>query len=211
MRHRVDRVDCDDDLTVHARVAPAASRLGLRVIYRWRGDARGLRLTVGVLPEGDWVTPLPRLGVRLGVPGWLRRVEWYGGGPGEAYPDSRQAARVGRFTSTVDDMQTPYVYPQENGNRSAVRWLTLLDDSGRGLRVEGEPVVDVSLHRWTAEALAAAAHPTDLVPGDQVWINLDHRQNGLGSASCGPGVLPQHRLHAEPVTFALRLGQCDQA
>ena len=209
MRHRVDRVEYDDDLTVHARVAPAASRLGLRVIYRWQGDALGLRLTVEVLPEGDWTVPLPRLGVRLGVPGRLRRVGWYGGGPGEAYPDSRQAARVGRYTSTVDDMQTPYVYPQENGNRSAVRWLTLLDESGRGLRIEGQPLIDVSLRRWTTEALAAAAHPTDLVPGDQVWINLDHRQNGLGSASCGPGVLPQHRLHAEPVAFSLRFALCD--
>ena len=102
--------------------ATAASRLGLRVIYRWRGDALGLRLTVEVVSEGDWIVPLPGLGVRLGVQGRLRRVEWYGGGPGEAYPDSRQAARVGRYTSTVDDMQTPYVYPQENGNRSAVRW-----------------------------------------------------------------------------------------
>jgi len=82
MRHRVDRIEYDDDLTVHARVAPAASRLGLRVIYRWQGDALGLRLTVEVLPEGDWTVPLPRLGVRLGVPGRLRLVEWYGGGPG---------------------------------------------------------------------------------------------------------------------------------
>jgi beta-galactosidase len=122
MRHRLDRVDCDDDLTVQARIAPAASRLGLRVIYLWRGDALGLRLTVEVVPEGDWIVPLPGLGVRLGLPGRLRRVEWYGGGPGETYPDSRQAARVGRYTSTVDDMQTPYVYPRENGNRSAVRW-----------------------------------------------------------------------------------------
>ena len=65
MRHRVDRVDHGDDLTVQARVAPAATRLGLRVIYRWRGDALGLRLTVEVVPEGDWTVPLPRLGVRL--------------------------------------------------------------------------------------------------------------------------------------------------
>jgi beta-galactosidase len=108
-------------------------------------------------------------------------------------------------------MQTPYVYPQENGNRAAVRWLTLLDDRDRGLRIEGEPVIDVSLRRWTTEALAAAAHPTDLVPGDQIWINLDHRQNGLGSASCGPGALPQHVLHAEPAAFSVRFVLCDQA
>jgi beta-galactosidase len=103
-------------------------------------------------------------------------------------------------------MQTPYVYPQENGNRTSVRWLTLLDDSGRGLRIEGDPLIDVTLRRWTTEAVAAARHPTDLAPGDSVWINLDHRHNGLGSGSCGPGVLPQYTLHAGAAVFSVRFG-----
>ena len=160
----------------------------------------------GSVTRGDWAVPLPRLGVRLGVPGRLQQAEWYGEGPGEAYADSRQAARVGRYAATVDDMQTPYVYPQENGNRAGIRWLTLLDASGRGLRIEGDPLIDVSLHRWTAEAITAARHPPDLVPADTVWINLDHRQNGLGSASCGPGVLPQYTLHARTTMFSMRFG-----
>jgi beta-galactosidase len=195
----------------YARVAPAAVRLGLNVIYRWRGyrcrgDATGLSLTVEVSPEGDWAVPLPRLGVRLGVPARLHRVEWYGEGPGEAYPDSRQAVRVGRYTTTVEGMQTPYVYPQENGNRASIRWLTLLDGSDRGLRIEGDPLIDISLRRWSTEEIAAARHPADLTPGDVVWINLDHRQNGLGSASCGPGVLPQYVLQARATVFSVRFG-----
>jgi beta-galactosidase len=142
--------------------------------------------------------------VRLGVPGRLHRVEWYGEGPGEAYPDSRQAVRVGRYAATVDEMQTPYVYPQENGNRTSVRWLTLLDDNGNGLRIQGGPLIDVSLHRYTTEAIAAARHPADLKSGDTIWINLDYRLNGLGSASCGPGVLPQYRLYARAAVFSMR-------
>lgn len=51
------------------------------------------------------------------MPGVLRNVEWFGRGPGEAYADSWQAARVGRYAMTVDEMQTPYVFPQENGCR----------------------------------------------------------------------------------------------
>ena len=50
-----------------------------------------------------------------------------------------------------------------------------------------------------------ARHPTDLVAGDQLWVNLDHAQQGIGSASCGPGVLPAYRLDPAPVTFAVRL------
>ena len=57
----------------------------------------GLALALEVVPDREWDFPLPRLGVRFAVPAALDRVEWFGRGPGEAYPDSRLAARVGRF------------------------------------------------------------------------------------------------------------------
>ena len=175
------------------------------VTYRWSAVAGGLRLEVEVVPEGDWPCPLPRVGLRMGVPAGLRRVEWFGRGPGEAYADTGRAARVGRFTATVEELQTPYLYPQENGNRRDVRWATLTDGGGRGLRVEGEPVVDLTVRPWTSEHLDQARHPTDLRPDGRVWVNLDHAQQGIGSASCGPGVLPAYRLDPAPATFAVRL------
>ena len=125
--------------------------------------------------------------------------------PGEAYRDIRRAARVGRFAASVDELQTPYVRPQENGNRTEVRWATLTDGRGTGLRVEGRPHFDVTARRWTSEDLDAATHTPELVPGDRIWVNLDHAQQGIGTASCGPGVLPQHDLDVVPTTFALRL------
>ena len=139
----------------------------------------------------------------MSVPIALDHVEWFGLGPGETYADSRRDARIGRFTARVDGMQTPYVFPQENGNRSDVRWATLTDASGGGLRVVGSPTFDLTVRRWTSEALDEARHPTDLVPSDRIWVNLDHAQNGLGSSSCGPGVLPQYRLEPSAVTFSL--------
>jgi beta-galactosidase len=148
---------------------------------------------------------LPRLGLRLALPAALAHVTWFGGGPGEAYADSRQAARIDRFAATVDELQTPYVFPQENGNRTAVRWATLLDETGHGLRVEGAPTVELTARRWTSEQLAAARHTVDLVAGDAIHLNLDHAQHGLGSGSCGPAVLPRYELRAEPVTFEVRL------
>jgi len=45
----------------------------------------------------------------------------------------------------------------------------------------------------------------DLRPTDRIWLNIDHAQNGLGSASCGPGVLPAYRLHARPAAFTVVL------
>ena len=59
----------------------------------------------------------------------------------------------------------------------------------------------MTVRRWTIEDLDAARHPIDLTAWDQIWLNLDCGQNGLGSGSFGPGVLPRYRLEAAPVTF----------
>ncbi|MET8962617.1 glycoside hydrolase family 2 TIM barrel-domain containing protein [Streptomyces sp. NPDC004074] len=198
MRHRLDAVEPSGDaLTVRTRVAPAAREVGLATVYRWTSDGDRLRLTVSVAPEGDWTVPLPRLGVRFGLSGAADRVRWFGGGPGEAYPDTRAASELRRWESTVDGLQTPYVRPQENGARADVRWAEL-----GGLRIEGETEFWFSARRWTNERLDAARHLTDLVPGDTVWVNLDHGQHGIGSQSCGPGPLPQYFLRAEPAEFS---------
>ncbi|SHH81440.1 glycoside hydrolase family 2 TIM barrel-domain containing protein [Streptomyces sp. 3214.6] len=197
MRHRLDAVEVGPDaLTVRTRVAPAGWEVGLATVYRWSSDGDRVQLTVSLAPEGDWTVPLPRLGVRFGL-SEADRVTWFGGGPGEAYPDSRAASTVGRWQSTVDGMQTPYVRPQENGARGDVRWAEL-----GGLRVEGDPEFWFTARRWTSEQLDAARHRSDLVPGGTVWVNLDHGQHGLGSQSCGPGPLPRYFLNAAPAEFS---------
>ncbi|MFJ8311381.1 MULTISPECIES: glycoside hydrolase family 2 TIM barrel-domain containing protein [unclassified Streptomyces] len=196
MQHRLDDVELTaDGIVVRSRVAPAASDWGLRVTYTWSADGERVRLAVRVAAEGSWTLPLPRLGVRLGLPGAFGRAAWFGAGPGEAYPDTRQAARVGRWAMPVDAMQTPYVRPQENGARAEVRWAEL-GDGERGLRIEGEPEFWFTARRWTSEELTSARHRPDLVPGDRIWVNLDHGMHGIGSGSCGPGVLTTHQLHA---------------
>lgn len=204
MQHRLDSVElADDTLTVRTRVAPASRDIGLRAVYRWTSDGTQLRLTVSVAPEGEWTAPLPRLGVRLGLPAAYGYAHWFGGGNGEAYPDTAAASDIGRHSMPVDRMQTPYVRPQENGARADVRWAELRAGfTGAGVRVVGDPAFWFTARRWTSEQLDAATHRTDLVPGDTVWVHLDHGQHGIGSQSCGPGVLPQYQLHAAPAEFA---------
>ncbi|WP_237047808.1 beta-galactosidase small subunit [Lentzea guizhouensis] len=189
-------------LLVRTRVAPPALGFGMHATYLWTASGDRVRLELDVTPDGEWPCPLPRLGLRLAVPGSLDAVSWFGLGPGEAYADSRQAVRVGRFSSTVDGLQTPYVFPQENGNRADARWLEL-SDGVRRLRVEGSPVFDFAARRWTSEDLDAATHTDELRARDRVFLNLDLAQHGLGTASCGPGVLPQYRLPAGKASFAL--------
>ncbi|MCX4562017.1 DUF4981 domain-containing protein [Streptomyces phaeochromogenes] len=205
MRHRLDAVElADDALTVRTRVAPAGREVGLRTVYRWTSDGTRLRLTVSVGPEGDWTVPLPRLGIRLGLPASSgENVTWFGSG-GEAYPDTRAAAKALLWDANVDDLQTPYVRPQENGARADVRWAEVGD-----LRIEGDPEFWFTARRWTTEQLDAARHLTDLTPGDTVWVNLDHGQQGIGSQSCGPGVLPRYRLRVRPAEFSFVFSTVD--
>ena len=76
---------------------------------------------------------------------------------------------------------------------------------GSGIRVEGEPTFDLTVRPWASEQLDQARHPTDLCPEGRIWVNLDLAQQGIGSASCGPGVLPAYRLDPAPASFAVRL------
>lgn len=140
----------------------------------------------------------------MALPAAYGDVTWFGRGPGEAYPDTGLAARVGRWSATVEDLQTPYVYPQENGHRAGVRWAELTGADGRGVRVAGDPEFGLTARRWTTADLERARHRPDLVPGERVHVTLDHAQHGVGTASCGPGALPAYELRAEPVTFRLR-------
>jgi beta-galactosidase len=203
LRHRLIEVRSDDaGLVVRSHVGTAATDFGFRATYRWTGAGDCLSLTMDVEPVGgDWPVTLGRVGVVLTVPATLGTVEWFGRGPGEAYRDTCAAARVGRFRYPVDELQTPYVYPQENGNRMDVRWATLTDHRGEGIRIDGHPTFDLTARRWTNADLDAAQHTTDLRPRDRVYINLDAAHQGIGSASCGPGVLPQHQLHASRFTL----------
>ena len=127
-------------------------------------------------------------------------MTWFGLGPGQAYPDSRAAARVGRYTSTIDDFQVPYLFPQENGARGDVRWAELSGTAGK-LRLSGEPHLALTVRRWTTAELAAAGHLEDLVPGDRVWVTLDALQHGLGSPTSGAPILPPYDLQPRAHRF----------
>jgi beta-galactosidase len=206
MTHRLLGIENqDDELVIRTRVAPAALDLALLTTYRWSATDDGIRLAVLVEPQGEWTVPLPRLGVRLALPAGFDTVEWFGGGPGEAYPDSTLASRIGLYTASVDDLQTPYVYPQENGNRRDVRRVELTAANGQNVRFDGEPTLNFTARRWTSEDLDQARHTSELRPRDAVFVNLDAAQHGVGSNACGPGVLPPYVLTAAPTTFSFTI------
>ena len=205
LHHKTLKVEAAETaLTVHARLAAAALDFGMDVAYRWTVDVDDvLWLAVQVEPYGAWPeVSLPRIGVGMTLPAEYENVEWFGLGPGEAYRDTGNAVRVGKYQSTVAEMQTPYVRPQENGNRRDVRWARLTDGSGeRGLSVVAAPVINLTVKPWSTQALDAAEHPNVLRPDGRLHLNLDLEHQGIGTAACGDPLPENETLKVGPAEF----------
>ncbi len=198
-----------DDWVVRQRIGVAAADRSVDVIFRWSSDGERLQLQTQLEPDGRWPGSWPRIGLDFVLPGELNRVHWEGRGPGQAYPDTGQSQRSGSFDSTVAGLQVDYVRPQENGSRRA-RTVRLSDQSGTsGLRISGAEF-GFAARPWSQGVLTAAEHTPDLVPDGSTHLTVDHRQHGVGTAACGPGVLSGYRLvpselSADELSFTLVL------
>ena len=212
LQHRTDGMDAavldngDVRITARTRIAPPVFDKAFLCEYTYTINGQG-EVQVGVhgVPQGAWPESLPRIGLQMTVPLEFNRFMWLGRGPGESYPDTMQANRVGLWTAGLDDLYTPYVFPQENGNRSEVRWVALADTRGMGLMATGNPTLNFSAHRFSTMDFEAARHTYDLKPRSEITLNLDYRHNGIGSASCGPRPWPQYILKPEEFRFAVAL------
>jgi beta-galactosidase len=193
----------NDTLVVTTRLAAANTDRGLVAVYTWTADTDSIHVNVNVRPDGPWTgIPLPRVGLQFSLPKSLSTVRWFGEGPGESYPDTRSASKVGAYTSSIENMQTPYVFPQENGLRLDVRRAEITGPDG-GVEIQG--MFGLTVRRWTTAEIESARHTPDLHPGDRVWVNVDYKHSGVGTASCGPGVLPQYQIKAAPMSFGVTL------
>jgi beta-galactosidase len=148
---------------------------------------------------------LPRIGLQMQLPASLEQLAWYGRGPQEAYADRQEGAQVSVFRGTVSEQYVPYIVPEENGNKTEVRWAAFTGAGGRGLLAAGRPWLNFSAHHFTTEELTLARHTYELTPHPEITLNLDYAQSGLGSASCGPGRLEKYQLKAEETRFSVRL------
>ncbi len=197
-------------ITVKSRIAPPVRDIGIDcvAVYTIFGNGE-VQLEASGKPVGDWPDMLPRIGWQLELPGEMDHVQWFGRGPGESYADLKLATRIGVFDGAVEDLYFPYIYPQENGNRSDTRWVAIANPQGVGLLACGEPTLNFGASWYTTAGLHEATHTNELVEEDFVTLSLDHAQNGIGSASCGPALLEQHQLKTGPFQFALRLRGID--
>ncbi|TCN39120.1 beta-galactosidase [Kribbella orskensis] len=201
VQHRVVSEGVHDGAwEVVTRTAPPALQWGLVATWRFTHIADGsLGLDLSIDPDGQFPATLPRLGITFELPR-IEQVEWFGTGPGESYVDTRAAAAVGKYSASVDELQTPYVRPQENGHHIDTRWAVV-----GPLRIEAVPTLfGLTVRNWTTSALESGKHSPDLVAGDTTYVTLDLAQAGIGSNSCGPALPDKYKLHTAPASLSVR-------
>ncbi|MFI7499982.1 glycoside hydrolase family 2 TIM barrel-domain containing protein [Streptomyces sp. NPDC049687] len=152
---------------------------------------------------------IPEIGTLLLLPARLEHLRYYGRGPEENHWDRNDATDVGLYSGTVTGQWTSYLRPQENGNRTDVRWIALTDRDGVGLLVSGEPLLEVNASHFTPEDLSVGArHDYQLTPRKEVVLRLNHRQMGVGGDnSWGAHTHDEYKLFADrdyAYTYRLR-------
>ncbi|KAL2262758.1 hypothetical protein VTK26DRAFT_148 [Humicola hyalothermophila] len=199
-----------DDGTIQVaaltRIAPPVLNWALEVTTTYRFSADQVHIHAHAKPTGN---EPPRAWGRFGLVTAIKgceRVRWFGRGPGESYRDKKMSQLVGRWELDAEQMGTDYEFPQENGNRTDVRWVEFLGkekkpEEKRLLRArygdfEG---ASFSVLPYSAKDLDESAHPYELHDrrrkADRV-VHLDWMHHGLGTGSCGPETLPEYTLDA---------------
>jgi len=169
----------------------------------------------------DDLPEIVRMGMNLVMPRRFDQMTWYGRGPHESYWDRKTSAFVGLYNGSVADQYWAYLRPQENGNKTDVRWVTITDENGNGLFFEGMPLLSVSAHHNIMEdfesmertdgrqvdgVVVENRHTTDVKPRDLTSVNIDYKQMGVGGDnSWGAKTHEEYRLTEDEYKYSFRM------
>ncbi len=207
----------DKGITFSFRLADGDTELGTyQSVYTINGDGavsikNEFNMAKGDLPE------IPRMGMNLIMPREFDQMSWLGRGPHESYWDRKTSAFVDLYSGTVAEQYYPYIRPQENGNKTDVRWLSITNKNGLGLKFIASELLEVSAHHNIMEDFESPErtdgrliegkpvlnrHTVDVKPRDLTSINIDYRQMGVGGDnSWGQWTHEQYRLTGKSYTY----------
>jgi len=159
-----------------------------------------------VRPAGRYMVEIPRIGMQVAVPAAYDTLTWYGRGPGETYWDRKSSGAFGIYTKSVEELVHAYVRPQENANRTDVRWASLLNKERVGLFIIGMPELNISAWPYTMADLEKAKHINELPRRDTITLNIDYQQMGLGGQdSWAAFPYPQYILLPQEYYYAFAI------
>jgi beta-galactosidase len=173
------------------------------------------KMTANELPE------IPRFGNNMVMPREFDQMTWLGRGPFESYQDRKTSALVGLYSGSVADQYWPYIRPQENGNKTDVRWMTITNAEGAGLLFMGEPLLETSAYHNVIEDFESPQrtdgrqakgvkvinrHTVDVKPRDLTSVNIDYKQMGVGGDnSWGAMTHEEYRLTKKDYSYTYRM------
>ena len=152
-------------------------------------------------PDTSLVKSMARLGITFEMKDTYENVTYLGRGEHETYTDRNQSGKIGVYKTTPERMFHYYVVPQSTGNRTDVRWLQLTDEHGKGCWIEANSFFQFSTFPFSDVILEKARHINELKRDGKITIHLDAEQAGVGTATCGPGVLPSYLVPLTKQTF----------
>jgi len=169
----------------------------------------------------DDLPNIVRMGMNLVMPRKFDQMSWFGRGPHESYWDRKTGAFLGLYSGSVADQFWAYLRPQENGNKTDVRWMTITDNSGNGLLFVGRPLLEVSAHHNMLEDFESTErtdgrqrpgvtvvnrHTTDVKPRDLTSVNIDYKQMGVGGDnSWGAKTHDKYRLLDNEYRYSFKM------
>lgn len=197
----------NEDMPAQIKVAKAIeNKILLELVYTIDGNGN---LTVDYSLECNKSLPdMLRVGMSFKTPATYNTMEFYGKGPWENYSDRSQGAIVDVYKGKVNDFIWHYIYPQENGNHTDVRWLSLSNNSKNGLKIEGAQLLSTSVWPWSHQQLTEAKHINDLKAENDLTVNIDLVQTGVGgndSWSDNAAAIDQYKLKPAKYTYSFTI------
>lgn len=155
---------------------------------------------------------LPRFGMNWIMPEGFNNIEFYGRGPDENYQDRNHSALIGDYKETVQQEFYPYIRPQENGNKTDIRWFKIINKKGKGIMFEADSsLLSMSALHFLDGDLDDGdkkdqRHSGELHPRNLTQLHIDYKQMGLGSInSWGALPLEKYRLPYQGYSYTYKV------
>lgn len=169
-------------------------------------DAHRLLVEMDYQPKASNRPIIPKVGMRMRLPADMTQIKYYGRGPWENYPDRKRSAFLGVYKMPLNEYETEYIHPQDNGNRCDIRWFEIAS-SNKKLRIDGLQPLCIRAWDYGEEDLEGAHHPSEIQRGNFVNLNIDLNIHGVGGVDTwGQRTLPQYTIDGnKPYHFAFIL------
>lgn len=140
--------------------------------------SKGMEVDMQFFPN-DTLPEIPEVGLLFELPPDFENLTYLGAGPEENYIDRCNATQIGLYNTTVTDLYTDYLKPQECGNRTGVRYATLVGQK-KVFSLVAEPVMELNVSHWLPKEIENTWHGKDLPPVTKTVVRCIARQQGVG-------------------------------